>query len=397
MSYTTDKAGYIWDNDGSIIGKDGTFWNDPKTKANVRLLQDHENPNIVAPHKDSTTASKPAPAPSSKSTLAGQVGSALASPSGSAATAPSSSGVQYPSGSGPAAPQLNSQYTQTLDMTKYKAPPTGPYESRPYGDQSSALVENRLEGILSKDSPLMQRAATQGMQYANSRGLLNSTMAAGAAQGAMIDRAFPIAQQDAAHFGDLNRMAYGHDLGLSNMAYGHDLGLASAEWTSKLDEGTRARLMDLESQYSRMLNFDQHAADAFKHAMGAIGLLNTNPDLSPEQQQAGTAQIIGMMQSQLGFLNSLYGGSGGIPSFPATGSTGGTAGGSSSGGSSSGGSSSGGTGGSYLSRYPDVQSAYNKSSSAEKQWIASLGYPSTPEGFAKWHYDTYGKAEGRKW
>ena len=54
----------------------------------------------------------------------------------------------------------------------------------------------RLDKMLKSDSPLMKRAETQGKQYANNRGLLNSSMAAGASQGAMIDAASPIAQQD---------------------------------------------------------------------------------------------------------------------------------------------------------------------------------------------------------
>lgn len=170
-----------------------------------------------------------------------------------------------------------------------------------------ALVENRLEGILAKDSPLMQRAQTEGMQYANSRGLLNSTMAAGAAQGAMIDRAMPIAQQDATFVSDLNKMGMSYNQDLGKMAHGHNLGLAQAEFTSKLDEDSKARLLNLEAQYARVLKFDDNAADAFKGAIGAIGMLNTNPDLSPEQQAAGTSQIIGMMGSHLNFLGNLYG------------------------------------------------------------------------------------------
>ena len=53
-----------------------------------------------------------------------------------------------------------------------------------------------LDQMLSKDSPLMRRASTQGLQQAQNRGLLNSSMAAGASQGAMIDRAQPFAITD---------------------------------------------------------------------------------------------------------------------------------------------------------------------------------------------------------
>ena len=60
----------------------------------------------------------------------------------------------------------------------------------------SMTSAGRLDQMLQSGSPLMERAKTQGKQSANSRGLLNSSMAAGAAQGAMIDRAQPFALQD---------------------------------------------------------------------------------------------------------------------------------------------------------------------------------------------------------
>ena len=58
-------------------------------------------------------------------------------------------------------------------------------------------VQYQLDQILDPNSVLMQRARTEGLQYANQRGLLNSSIAAQAAQQAMIDAAIPIAQQDA--------------------------------------------------------------------------------------------------------------------------------------------------------------------------------------------------------
>lgn len=63
--------------------------------------------------------------------------------------------------------------------------------------QDNDLAQHQLNRILSKDSPLMQLSKTQGMQYGNSRGLLNSSIAAGASQNAMIQNAAPIATNDA--------------------------------------------------------------------------------------------------------------------------------------------------------------------------------------------------------
>jgi hypothetical protein len=58
-------------------------------------------------------------------------------------------------------------------------------------------VQGQVDSILSKDSPLMQRARTMATQQMSQRGLVNSSMAAGAGVAAMTDRALPMAQQDA--------------------------------------------------------------------------------------------------------------------------------------------------------------------------------------------------------
>ena len=68
--------------------------------------------------------------------------------------------------------------------------------------QPGETVQYQLAQILDSNSPLMQRARTQGLQFANRRGLLNSSIGAEAAQAAMLDQALPIAQQDARTFAE---------------------------------------------------------------------------------------------------------------------------------------------------------------------------------------------------
>ena len=68
-------------------------------------------------------------------------------------------------------------------------------------------VEGRLKGILDVGSPLQQQAATHAAEAANGRGLLNSSMAIQAGQGAVIASALPIAQQDAQTFAAAGRHA----------------------------------------------------------------------------------------------------------------------------------------------------------------------------------------------
>lgn len=64
-------------------------------------------------------------------------------------------------------------------------------------DEDKDTVEGRVRGIIAKNSPLMQSAATRATQQSNSKGLLNSSMAIGDAQRAVYDVALPIASQDA--------------------------------------------------------------------------------------------------------------------------------------------------------------------------------------------------------
>ena len=58
-------------------------------------------------------------------------------------------------------------------------------------------VAGQITGILDDNSKYIQRARAQGTSYAASRGLLNTSIAAGATEAAAIDAALPIAQQDA--------------------------------------------------------------------------------------------------------------------------------------------------------------------------------------------------------
>ncbi|MDO8534626.1 MAG: hypothetical protein Q7S17_07795 [Xanthobacteraceae bacterium] len=76
-------------------------------------------------------------------------------------------------------------------------------------DYEDSSVSTRLTGLLNQDSPLMQQAKTTGLQQANKRGLLNSSMAIGAAQAESLRAALPIASQDASQIGASNLSAQG--------------------------------------------------------------------------------------------------------------------------------------------------------------------------------------------
>lgn len=80
-------------------------------------------------------------------------------------------------------------------------PPPGPlpWEAAPPVNRpdKDASVRNQITGLLSAGSPLLTQARTGAAQAANARGLLNSSIAAGAGEEAALRVALPIASQDA--------------------------------------------------------------------------------------------------------------------------------------------------------------------------------------------------------
>ena len=100
-----------------------------------------------------------------------------------------------------------------------------------YGSQNRAyvrdvngneLVQNQMGSVLNSDSPYIQNARLNGTEMANSRGLLNSSIAAGAAQREAIQAALPIAASDAQAYRDAQgqNLQYLNERALADLASG---------------------------------------------------------------------------------------------------------------------------------------------------------------------------------
>lgn len=145
-------------------------------------------------------------------------------------------------------------------------------------DYGPTSVSEIASGIMGQDSPLMERAATEGRQFANRRGLLNSTLAAQASQGAVLDRVLPMAQQEAAQNfqrgmsrqdfeqgrelqergiagqGRLSRQEFEQSSALSDQDFQQRYGLTRLEYEQRLLEQERG--FGYQSQLSRQ-EFEQ--------------------------------------------------------------------------------------------------------------------------------------------
>lgn len=140
------------------------------------------------------------------------------------------------------------------------------------------LTSYNLQGLLAGNSPYITQARTQATQMANSRGLLNSSIAAGNAQAAAIQAALPIASQDA-------QASYGlQQTNLDNLAKAKLAGIAAS--------GERVAAM--ASQNAMVKTAEINNQGELQRLMDQLGY-------SGEQAQLNYQRQLGL--SQQGFYN----------------------------------------------------------------------------------------------
>lgn len=172
-------------------------------------------------------------------------------------------------------------------------------------DQSKQTVQGQLDNLISQDNPLMKKAKAAGTQYANQRGLLNSSIGAGATQSAMMDYAMPIAQTDAATYNQFASQKYGTDLQKdvnqqaqdftqANMKLTNSLGQSDMKLADSLQQGQMNLANQLEqsnmglSQKYSLESMDQ--ANTYDQSN-----MNLQAQLAEKQAAADYARQLGQM------------------------------------------------------------------------------------------------------
>jgi len=187
---------------------------------------------------------------------------------------------------------------------------SGPARTTVSRNQTAA---GQLDDMLASNSPLMQRAAMQGRQYANARGLLNSSMASEAAQGAMIDRATPIAQQDANTYfqnsqanADRQQQAYMANLnyqnqrGLNEQGYGFDMGRMQQQFNNEMQRMGYAYELDQRNVPQN------YAANISAQTLQNVQAIQADPNLEPAAKQAAIKNAIDMANANMSWAETFY-------------------------------------------------------------------------------------------
>jgi len=122
-------------------------------------------------------------------------------------------------------------------------------------------VQGQITGLLDKNNPYMKRARARGQSFANSRGLLNSTMAGQAGEAAAIDAALPIASQDADSYlrQGMTNQQYQNQASRDNANFELSTGQFNAEYGQRMDLATMDDLRAREMQQADIDSREQIA------------------------------------------------------------------------------------------------------------------------------------------
>jgi len=176
-----------------------------------------------------------------------------------------------------------SQYSgvTTPETTSYTAPES-------YTPSEEATVAGRMSGLLSSGSPYVEAARASGMQTAQDRGLLNSSMAATAGEKAAIESALPIAQQDAASFQEAGMAGYQGDITgqLAKQTYGNTANLTNVQAAASAQlSAQEATQQTYQTAYESAINSGLSAQEASQNAALAGYESALNAGLSEQEAQ----------------------------------------------------------------------------------------------------------------
>lgn len=187
------------------------------------------------------------------------------------------------------------------------------------------MVSDEVSKIIAEDSPLMQQARTRGLQSMAPRGLVNSSMAIGAADSAMYDAAVPIAQQNAAAkntlLGQSNTIRY--ETAAQNHAAARETALKELDnafkaasqnadaqtqlFLKQVETDNKAKLMNIEADYKTLIEASDSAAEIYKGTLAAISAAINNPDMDAASKASTINGLWSSTETALNLIGSING------------------------------------------------------------------------------------------
>jgi|SRR5580700_703790 hypothetical protein len=274
-------------------------------------------------------------------------------------TAPQTAGTFAASAGGTATP-IGTTPTATASLAGTMAGIT----NGQINPQDSTNSASQIDAITNANSPYIQQAEQQGLLSAASRGLENSSIGAGSAEAAAVSAAAPLAEENASEASQgmlqnaqLSTQAneFNASQQNANQQLTAQLGTQEEQFNASqtqsaaatnaaaqnamtqqvmsLDEqisqqylsGTQAQsLAGIQGQYNELIASNSSASSMFTSMMNGISAMMSNQNIAAGTVASNVANDMNLLQSGLGIINSLNGGSGAnVPGVNTTVSNGG--------------------------------------------------------------------------
>ncbi|TPN11732.1 hypothetical protein [Mesorhizobium sp. B2-1-2] len=174
-------------------------------------------------------------------------------------------------------------------------------------------VQNRVKNIASQDSALNQMARTEAAKVMNSRGMLNSSMYAGAAQDAVLRQAVPIASQESNQAFQASESAASRasaegmqakDIASQQTMQGKDISFRTGQ--GALDRASQEKLASWQLKSSDRNAAAQFLTNQETMYQSAYQSIMANTNLDEKQRTAQLTAAKQMRDKQLNFVEQMY-------------------------------------------------------------------------------------------
>lgn len=203
-------------------------------------------------------------------------------------------------------------------------------------NQDTDTVQGRVNSIINENSPLMQQAARRAAEAANSRGLLNSSLAVESGQRAVLDAATPIASADAG-FMNQQRLANQqatqqtnlqnaqlttdvsaknatatNQLQTQNVDNAFKIAVSNADASTKvmleqLGDQTKTNLANIEADYKTLIQTSASASDMYRQSLDAISKVVSDTNMNAQAKATAINGYMGWLKNALNLVGSVNG------------------------------------------------------------------------------------------
>lgn len=204
-------------------------------------------------------------------------------------------------------------------------PPTPPTPPAPAALTPDQTVQGRVKNIIDENSPLMQQAMARAAAKANDRGLLNSSLAVGAGQAAVLDAATPIATADAQSSTQLalgNQQAqtqrYTADLAAKTQTDMQAVDNAFKTTFQTADTAAKLKLQEahdlvtkdiaqVEANYKTLMQSSASATEVYRTTMSNIANIFADTSISAGDKATVINGYLGWMKQSMNLIGSVNG------------------------------------------------------------------------------------------